>query len=256
MEITIVYSRKESMKNGAERIRDFLVSKGVKAEYFAIQDLKFFNFKPLGKFPLSNYIYFLTNDRSVEILTRIFDVRGQKVLNADNFKNRYSKAAIQLILSQNGFQTPANYYSPESQLNEATFKGKLKFPIIMKSFRHMEKRQVVRGPKIEINKLKSNHVEPVYLEHFYEDASLFKAYVIDGKVFYNQDVPAKIPASLGKKFLAIGVLFNLEVYTVDCLWSSPRDCPIIDVNPSPAFMGSDAALASFCKYIQNLPKKI
>ncbi|MBI5449272.1 hypothetical protein HY948_03055 [Candidatus Gottesmanbacteria bacterium] len=254
MGLTIIYSREENFQNGAERIRNFLVSQGVEAQCLIIQDFRFLNFNPLGRLSYSNNIYFLTNDRSVEILTRIFDDLGCKVLNAGHFKSRYSKAAIQFILSKNGFQTPTNYYSPGSRLNQTITKGKLKFPIIMKSFRHMEARRIIRRPKTNINTVTLHSVEPVYMEHFYNDAVLFKAYIIDKKVFYNQDAPPEPPKHLTRRLAGLGPLFDLEVYSVDCLWRSAQDCPIIDVNPSPAFMGSDVALASFCEYIKNFKK--
>jgi len=255
MGLTIIQSIKEPL-DIPETLANTLIREGVDCNLCYIEELAFFNFDYIGN-NLKETIYFFNNTKLASTLVHILLHNHREVINDGYLQKSFSKETTQLLLIQNGFKIPDNYFSPEiSRLSK--MKDKIHFPLILKSFRHSEKYMVIHSYLEYMNVSfwgEVNH--PVYAEEYLTaNCKVFKIYCIDETIYFDSFGEQIKTQLLINDMRKIGSIFSLGVFSVDCIFNHiDKSVSVIDVNPSPAFGGSEVAGKDFIKYLKEKSEK-
>ncbi|MFA6145930.1 MAG: hypothetical protein WC697_01180 [Patescibacteria group bacterium] len=256
MGITIINSIEESFVVFADNLKKSLISKGIDCNTVYIEELVFSDFNNLKK-EIKDVVYIFNNNRAISVLASLLIKNGKQVINGGYFIKNCSKYAAQFLLSENNIKVPKNYFSPELT-HSSSLKDEFNFPLILKSFRHMEKNYVINNYAEYIDlMLDWANKEPHYFEEYCGDCIFFKIYAINGSIFFDKAVKEYTDESLIGSIKKIREIFSLEVYSVDCLFNKEKNISfIIDVNPSPAFKGLLEAKNYFFRYLEELGNKL
>jgi D-alanine-D-alanine ligase-like ATP-grasp enzyme len=246
----ILYSKNESYKEGAEKIKTETLRQNKKCKIIEISCIS--SIKKLERTKKEKgLLYFLTNDNSIPGCIELLKDTDIKIINKPLLSNNVSKFVLQQIVKKNGICIPKSILPYK---NIGVINDNIRYPIFIKS---QKQASVVMYTKNKIdfkkNKITIGDLNKYYLEKAIENKKLIlnKFYYTRGSIINIDSVDTeKVPAWFHVILNNIAKSLELEVFSVDIFinWSKKKySC--IDINPAPAFFKSDKSRENFVKNI-------
>lgn len=222
----IFLSKEENYFKTALKIKKF---NNINTEIIWLED--FLPLKNKKELLENSIIYFLCN--KLTIIRKIIEISKDVhcyIFNKDFFKKNYTKIEIQEILEKNNIKVPKRI--DISKLED------IKLPVFCKENNHTG---IVFKAYTE-NTLK-NFFEKFDKNRFYIEESVnggieTKYYYVKGNIYSKNN--SKIEEEINKSCTKISELFNLEVFSIDCIKQNETSI-VIDLNPSAGFYLQDEA---------------